>query len=297
MILLTGSSGFLGKEIMASLQKQRIGFVSVGRAESNIIQSDLSNKIPCLPPVEMVVHAAGKAHIVPKTDEDRKDFFKVNVTGTQNLLAALEHHQSLKKFVFVSSVAVYGLVEGINVDEDAPLMANEPYGKSKIDAEQLVADWCTKRKIDYYILRLPLIAGKNAPGNLGAMVKGIHSGRYLSIGKAAAKKSMILAEDLAHFIINIQGPSGVYNLTDGYHPSFSELENMIAQFYNKKQPMSLPAVIAKLLGVAGDLIGARFPVNSNKLRKITSTLTFDDTKARMYLYWRPREVLKAWEIE
>lgn len=297
MILLTGSSGFLGKEIIASLQKQRIEFVSVGRGESNIIQSDLSNKIPSLPPVEMAVHAAGKAHIVPKTDEDRKDFFNVNVTGTQNLLAALENQQSLKKFVFISSVAVYGLAEGINVGEDAPLMANEPYGKSKIDAEQLVADWCTKRSIDFYILRLPLIAGKNAPGNLGAMVKGIHSGRYLSIGKAAAKKSMILAEDLAHFIIHIQGPSGVYNLTDGYHPSFSELENMIAQFYNKKQPMSLPAVIAKLLGVAGDLIGARFPVNSNKLRKITSTLTFDDTKARMYLNWRPREVLKAWEIE
>jgi len=297
MILLTGSSGFLGKEIMAFLQKQHIEYVTVGRSESNLLQSDLSIKIPSLPQVEMVVHAAGKAHIVPKTDEERKDFFKINVTGTQNLLTSLEHQQSLKKFVFISSVAVYGLAEGINVAEDAALKANDPYGKSKIEAEQLIEDWCTKKNIDYYILRLPLIAGKNAPGNLGAMVKGIHSGRYLSIGKAAAKKSMILAEDLACFITNIQGPSGIYNLADGYHPSFIELENMIAQFYNKKQPVSLPAIIAKLLGVAGDLIGARFPVNSNKLKKITSTLTFDDTKAKTQLQWKPREVLKAWEIE
>lgn len=144
---------------------------------------------------------------------------------------------------------------------------------------------------------MPLVAGKNAPGNLGAMVKDIKSGRYLSIGKARSKKSMILANDLAKFIPTIQGPLGVYNLTDGYHPSFNELEHKIAAFYNKKTPFSLPGIAAKMLGFAGDIIGAIFPVNSNKLKKITSTLTFNDARARVQLNWKPREVLKAWEIE
>jgi len=297
MILLTGSSGFLGKEIIAFFQLKNQSYVSIGRSIENSIQCDLSNQIPAIPSIDMVIHAAGKAHRVPKNAEESEVFFKVNVKGTRNLLTALDHNQSLSKFVFISSVAVYGLIEGVDITEEAPLLAKDPYGKSKIEAEKLVIDWCTKRDISYYILRLPLIAGKNAPGNLGAMVKGIRSGRYLSIGKAQAKKSMILATDLAEFITTLKGPSGVYNLADGYHPSFNELEQKIATFYKKKKPFSLPAIPAKMLGLAGDILGSKFPVNSKKLKKITSTLTFNDTKAVTQLQWNPREVLKAWEIE
>ena len=297
MILLTGSSGFLGKEIITGLQQQNITFISMGRSRDNTIQCDLSKQIPIIPSINMVVHAAGKAHMIPKNTEEKKDFFRVNVHGTQNLLTALEQNPSLKKFVFISSVSVYGLAEGNNITEDAPLLAADPYGKSKIEAENLVSGWCAARNIEYYILRLPLIAGKNPPGNLGAMIKGIRSGKYLSIGSAKAKKSMVLAADLAGFIATIQGPSGAYNLTDGYHPSFIELEHTIATFYKKKKPVSLPGIAAKILAFAGDIMGEKFPVNSGKLKKITGTLTFDDTKARTHLQWKSREVLKAWEIE
>lgn len=294
--LLTGANGFLG----TAMQKEWINsfeVIMLGRDKKANIICDLANQIPLVPPVDLVVHAAGKAHMLPKNAEESEDFFNVNVKGTRNLLTALEHNQSLKKFVFISSVAVYGLIEGVDITEEAPLLAKDPYGKSKIEAEKLIIDWCTERNIAYYILRLPLIAGKNAPGNLGAMVKGIRSGRYLSIGKAQAKKSMILATDLAGFITTLQGPSGVYNLADGYHPSFNELEHKIAIFYKKNPPFSLPGIAAKMLGWAGDILGSKFPVNSNKLKKITSTLTFNDTKARAQLQWKPREVLKAWEIE
>ncbi|MEO7769067.1 MAG: NAD-dependent epimerase/dehydratase family protein, partial [Ferruginibacter sp.] len=262
-----------------------------------MVVCDLSRQVPVIPSIDMVVHAAGKAHVVPKNEEEKKDFSTVNVQGTRNLLTALEHIQSLKKFVFISSVSVYGLINGIDIREDAPLLAKDAYGLSKIEAEKLVANWCKERNIDYYILRLPLIAGKDAPGNLGAMVKGIHSGRYFSIGKATAKKSMVLASDLAKFIETIHGPSGLYNLTDGFHPSFNELEQTIAAFYKKKKPASLPMAAARLLGFAGDMLGEKFPVNSGKLKKITSTLTFDDSKARAFLQWHSNEVLKAWKIE
>lgn len=295
-ILLTGANGFLGKSMQTEWESLH-EVITLGRDKYAMVACNLASQIPAVPSIDLIVHAAGKAHTVPRTDEEKEDFFKVNVQGTKNLLAALEHNQQLKKFVFISSVSVYGLVEGNDIAEDAPLLAKDPYGKSKIEAERLVSDWCIKKNIEYYILRLPLVAGKNAPGNLGAMVKGIKSGRYLSIGKARSKKSMILASDLAKFIINIHGTSGVYNLNDGYHPSFNELENKIAAFYNKKKPFSLPGIAAKILGLAGDIIGTKFPVNSNKLKKITSTLTFNDARARAQLNWKPREVLKAWEIE
>ncbi|MEP7106937.1 MAG: hypothetical protein ABI760_03130 [Ferruginibacter sp.] len=57
--------------------------------------------------------------------------------------------------------------------------------------------------------------------------------------------------------------------------------------------ISLPILAAKLPGIAGDIFGTIFPINSDKLKKITSTLTFDDTRARTKLEWSVREVLKA----
>ena len=295
-ILLTGATGFLGKEIQTAF-KNSAEIITLGRSEDAMVHCDLSSQIPVLPNIEMVIHAAGKAHIVPKTQAERSDFNKVKVQGTSNLLQGLENNSSLKKIVFISSVAVYGLFEGKNISEDAPLLASDAYGKSKIAAEKLILNWCVAHKIQYYILRLPLIAGKNAPGNLGAMVNGIKKGKYLSIGKGAAVKSIVLASDVAQFIKSIEGASGIYNLSDGYNPSFNELENKIATFYNKKNPVSLPIITVKLLGIAGDIIGAKFPINSNKIKKITSNLTFDDSKARAALNWNPNEVLKAWEIE
>ena len=298
-VLITGASGFLGNHVLSAV-KEKYNVITMGRSSINHTGMHLSydfadKKIINLPGIDYVIHCASKVHIVPRTQQEKGEFFTINVQGTQSLVDALEK-ASPKKFVYISSVAVYGLNDGKDISEDTQLLAIDPYGKSKIEAEKLIEEWCLRKNIEYYILRLPLVAGKNAPGNLGGMVKGIQSGRYFSIGKAAAKKSIVLAKDVAEFIATIEGPSGIYNLTDGYHPSFKELEDKISGFLKQKVPFSLPLVAAKLLGYAGDIIGSKFPVNSNKLKKITSTLTFDDAKARAQLHWKPREVLKEWEI-
>ena len=106
-ILLTGASGFLGKTILNAFDNST-EIITLGRSKDAIVNCDLSNQIPILPIVEMVIHAAGKAHLVPKNDEERMDFDRVNVQGTRNLLIALENNVSLKKIVFISSVSVYG---------------------------------------------------------------------------------------------------------------------------------------------------------------------------------------------
>src|SRR5690606_36461035 len=115
---------------------------------------------------------------------------------------------------------------------------------------------------------------------LGAMVKGIKTGRYLSIGGASARKCMVWAADIADIITRLAQVGGIYNLTDGYHPSFGELENAIAGVLGKTPPLKVPMLAAKGLGLVGDVLGSRSPVNSDKIQKITSSLTFDDRRAR-----------------
>jgi nucleoside-diphosphate-sugar epimerase len=287
--LVTGASGFLGKAILCELFLHKDRFITIGRQSTNDILCDLVSEVPIINVnIDCVIHAAGKAHSVPKTAAEDQEFFDVNLIGTNNLLGALERLDQLpKSFVFISSVAVYGCNEGTNIDEKTPLLACDPYGLSKIKAEQLVKNWCHENNVVCTILRLPLLIGKNPPGNLGAMLNGIKKGYYFNIDGGKAKKSMVLAEDVAKFIPKIKNIGGTYNLTDGSHPTFKDLSQTIG----KSGIINLPLIIAKLLGCIGDHLGAKAPINSKKVFKITTDLTFDDRKAREF-GWDPQNVLE-----
>ena len=296
-ILITGSSGFLGKYVCRAFNEKKIAFDTIGRNRANnvIFDFEKDNNLILKNQYSSLVHIAGKAHFVPKNVADVASFYNVNVEGTKILLKALENQINLKKFVFISSVTVYGLLEGNLIDENYTLRAKDPYGISKIQAEKLITEWCNSKGISYYILRLPLIIGNNAPGNLGAMVKGIKNSKYARIGNGNTRKSMVMAKDIAALIINIKGESGVYNLTDGYHPSFKELEEKISKFYSKNIIL-LPKFIAIIFSKLGDLLGNRAPINSLKLQKITATLIFSDEKARKNLNWKSSKVLESWKL-
>lgn len=290
-ILLTGANGFLGK-IIIKLLNNDYNFFTLSTTVGNY-HVFLDKEIPRFRErYDLVVHAAGKAHSVPKTEEEKRKFFEVNVRGTDNLLKGLEKSGIPKQFVFISSVSVYGLEFGTLISEEHDLDAKDPYGLSKIKAENIVIDWCIKHKVVCTILRLPLLIGENPLGNLGAMIKGIEKGYYFNIGGGIAKKSMVLAEDVAGFIPKVAQIGGIYNLTDGVHPNFHELSDVISKQKGKNRPHNLPMSIAKMIGLVGDLLGNKAPLNSLKLKKITSDLTFDDTKARKNLGWDPKRVLE-----
>jgi nucleoside-diphosphate-sugar epimerase len=289
-ILLTGASGFLGKHIYGEL-KDHGNIVTLSRVGSNI-NVNLDRDIPKLEYLDLIVHAAGKAHSVPKTELEIKSFFDVNLKGTENLLKALEKLAVLPGFfVFISSVAVYGLDSGTKINENTVLQAKDPYGLSKIAAEELILSWCALNNVVCTILRLPLLVGKNPPGNLGAMIKGIKKGYYFNIAGGEARKSMVLASDVAKLIPKVAKIGGIYNLTDRNHPSFFELSTSIAQQLHKSKPINIPLWLAKIMAHTGDLFGAKAPINTNKLKKITSDLTFDDSHAQNKLGWNPTAVL------
>lgn len=289
-ILLTGSNGFLGKTIVEILQKEH-QIITLARSSGDY-QLPLDKQVPNFKEkFNLIIHSAGKAHSVPKTAIEKKQFHQVNVIGTQNLLKGLENSAIPQQFVFISSVAVYGKETGTNITEESPLNAKDAYGMSKIEAEKIIFDWCQKNNVIYTILRLPLLVGQNPPGNLGAMTKAIDKGYYFNIAGGKARKSVVLAKDVAFFIPRVAIVGGTYNLTDGCHPSFYELSIAISKQKNKNKPFNMALIIANLMGYAGDLLGNKAPINTLKLKKITSDLTFDDTKAREVAGWNSQGVI------
>lgn len=194
-ILFTGGSGFLRQNTIPSLQQQGYKITSIGLMETDDLKVDLSETIPPLDThYDIVFHAAGKAHSLPKSISERQLFFDINLRGTQNLCNALEKSNLPNSFILISTVAVYGCETGENITEEHPLNGNSSYAVSKIQAEIFLQDWCKEHGIILTILRPSLIAGKNPPGNLGAMIHSIKNGRYYSIAGSKARKSIVRAE-------------------------------------------------------------------------------------------------------
>ncbi len=296
-LLYTGATGFLGKNTLPFLEK-KFNVSTLGLSGVDFV-SDLSKEVPDLSAVsfDVVLHAAGEVYSIPKTQQGKQCFFDVNLQGTKNLCAALDESKLPKSFVFISTAAVYGALYGEEITEEHPLNGQSPYAISKILAEEFLIDWCRKNNVVLSILRPALIAGLNPLGSLGSMIHGIKSGFYFNIAGGKARKSVVMAQDIETLVPKLIDKGGIYNLSDGYHPSFFELSRSIAKQLNKKMPVSIPYSLVKSVALFGDLLGKNVPFNSSQLSKIMHTLTFSNKKAVTELDWNPLNVLEHFKIE
>lgn len=295
-LLFTGASGFLGYNIRPILEKS-YDIHTIGLTDDDDIKINMAKEVPPINThYDVVLHAAGKAHVVPKTEEEKQVFFDVNYQGTVNLCKALENAGIPKSLVFISTVAVYGCEFGDLITEEHPLEGDSPYAKSKIMAEKYLTEWCVKNRVTLGILRPSLLAGKNAPGNLGAMVNGIKKGFYLNIAGGKVKKSVLMAEDIANLLPLLEEKGGIYNVCDSYQPTFGEISASVAKQLGKHKPMSIPYWMALCVAKVGDLLGSKSPINSYKVEKMTQSLTFSNEKARRELGWEPLDVLTNYKI-
>lgn len=295
-LLFTGGTGFLGKNAMPVL-KEYYEVTTCGITPDDMIKANFVTDVPELPAkYDVVLHACGKAHVVPKTEAEKQAFFDVNYTGTKHLCEALEKVGVPKALVFISTVAVYGCEYGDLITEDHPLNGETPYAKSKIMAEEFLTEWCKKNNVILGILRPSLLAGKNAPGNLGAMVNGVKKGYYMNIAGGKVVKSILMAEDIARILPSLVVKGGVYNVCDTRQPSFGELSISVAQQLGKGKPLNIPYWMAWCMAKVGDLLGNKAPINSYKLEKMTKSLTFSNEKARKDLNWEPLDVLENYKI-
>lgn len=296
-LLFTGASGFLGNNIRPILERS-YDVHTIGLTDDDDIKFNLAQEVPPINThYDVVLHAAGKAHTVPKTEEEKKLFYDVNYKGTVNLCKALENTGSPKSLIFISTVAVYGCEYGNLITEEYPLEGSTPYADSKIKAEKHLENWCSKNGVILSILRPSLLAGKNAPGNLGAMVNGIKRGFYMNIAGGKAVKSILMAEDIARLIPLLEKKGGVYNVCDTRQPSFGEISMSVAKQLGKGKPLDIPYWLAWCLAKVGDLLGSKAPINSYKLEKMTKSLTFSNKKAMHELGWEPLDVLENYKIE
>ena len=131
-LLFSGASGFLGHNVVPILSKQ-YDITTIGITRHDNIKANIAQEVPSLSEkYDVILHAAGKAHVYPKNQEEIQSFYDVNYEGTVNICKALEKVGLPKSFIFISTLDVYGLAVGECIDETYPKNPKTHYAISKI---------------------------------------------------------------------------------------------------------------------------------------------------------------------
>jgi len=248
---------------------------------------------------DAVFHLAGKVHEKTKTIEDELEFYHVNVDGTKKLINSCIN-KKVKRFIFYSTVGVYGNKGNFHGDEQSLCNPESPYAKSKLQAEKIVMECMNNAGSIGVVLRFPVVYGPWDRGNVQKLIKALEKKIFFYFGDGKNIRSMISSENAAEaaFRAANQGldKSDVFCVTDGRDYSFKELINEICNSLNTTwRPWHISPFSSKAIGSIGDFIkkttGLNVPIDSETVSKLSKSLTFSCEKAERILDYKPVENL------
>lgn len=290
-IAIIGGSGFVGTRLIQFLDGQQV-LKNIDKRESHFYP-EITHIANVLDKETLARELQGMDAVVLLAAEHRDDvtpislYYDVNVQGMRNTLEAMERN-GIKRLVFTSSVAVYGLNKE-NPNEDFPADPFNHYGKSKWQAEQVLKDWHGRHPdCVVSILRPTVIFGERNRGNVYNLLHQISTGAFLVIGKGENKKAMAYVGNIVAFIDfllrNQQSGLEIYNYTDKPDFTMNELVTLVSKVMNKHIPsVHFPYWLGMLGGYAFDVLAflsrKKLVISSVRVKKFCATTQFDSSKA------------------
>lgn len=299
MILVTGATGFVGTALCASLARRspiRLAVrnagtlnLPVGRSV-DVIERTLSARedwSAALAGVDVVVHCAARVHVMKEQSRDPlAEFRAVNVEGTLRL-ARQAATAGVKRLVFVSSIKVNG--EQTEVDRpytaDQQPLPVDPYGISKLEAEDGLRGLAQETGLEVVIIRPPLVYGPGVKANFLALMQCIWRGIPLPLGSVTAnKRSFVALDNLIDVIVTcLDHPAAaneIFLVSDAEDVSTAELLRRMGQALGR--PARLLPVPVLLLNCGARLLG-----RTGMVQRLCGSLQVDIDKTRRRLDWKP----------
>ena len=297
-ILVSGASGFIGlmliKELLGrghnvyGLVRKKINYFSNNNYK-NIIIKDISKKVEFNKNIRIhyFYHLAAKTH---DSNGNNDEYFRVNVLGLKNILGYLSKLE-IRKIIMLSSIKVNG--EGFKTNNDiysskSQLNPKDAYGRSKLEAENILKEFSITNNLNYVILRPPLVYGPGVKGNLCSLMNMIDNNIPMPIVKTNNMRSLISLTNLVEALIvvglNDEVINKTYLIADDLPIKVEELYKNIAILMKKRIFLiNFPAVLLKII---------LWPIGKAKLvDKISSSLIVDNTEIKNDTNWRSKITL------
>ena len=291
-IALIGASGFVGTRLLDLLKESTTYTLKNIDLQPSHFFPEITTIGDVREQSQMDKELEGAYCVVLLAAQHRDDvspvslYYDTNVGGMEVTLKAMEKN-GIKRIIFFSSVAVYGLNKN-NPNEEHPTDPFNHYGKSKWQAEQVLQEW-HKSHSDWNIniVRPTVIFGERNRGNVYNLLKQIASGKFLMVGSGNNKKSMAYVGNVVAFvkymIENVSTGYNVYNYIDKPDFTMNELVSHVEKVLNKRIPAThFPYWLGMMGGYCFDLLakitGKKLAVSSVRVKKFCATTKFDAQK-------------------
>ncbi|BFU93729.1 MAG: conserved protein of unknown function [Nitrospira sp.] len=268
-VLVTGAGGFLGRALTEDLVR------SGHRVRALIRRPALAEDVPGADTIvgdvrdprcageaargcDAVVHLAGLVHAADDKSLTEADYRSVNVDGTRHLLDAAVAG-GVSRFLFASSVKVFGETTAGCADERTAPDPQTPYARSKWEAEQAVAASAMPGRFATVSLRLPLVYGRTAKGNLYRMIDAINRGRFPPLPRVRALRSLLSVKNFVLAVRALLQPREVarpcYVVTDEAPYSVTDIYDLLRRGLGLPPPSwRVPLPLLTFAGACGDLL-------------------------------------------
>lgn len=292
-IAIIGGSGFVGTKLLERLYKSGLyELINLDKAESLMFPA-ITLMCNVLDKESLSKGLAGFDLVILLAAEHRDDvspvslYYDVNVQGMRNTLEAMEAN-GIKRLIFTSSVAVYGLDKD-NPDESFPADPFNHYGKSKWEAEQVLQEWYkTHEDWNINVVRPTVIFGEGNRGNVFNLLNQIASGKFMMVGDGKNQKSMSYVGNVIAFIEFLvkERVAGyhVFNYVDKPDFTTNDLVYHTGEILDKKIPTThIPYWIGMLGGFGFDVLAflsrKKLAISSVRVKKFCAVTKYDSKKA------------------
>lgn len=307
-ILVTGSSGFVGRALSSYLLAQGYALRAAVRSANSIpsdegldvvvvgevgAQTDWS---ATLAGVDCVIHCAALTHITPEAGTNMlTEYREVNVAGTQRL-AEQAAAFGVRRLVFLSSIkvnreqtvfsapiCVNGLPWSYDPRDDE-VNSEDAYGLSKWEAEQALWAVSAQTSLEVVVVRPPLVYGPGVKGNLLRLLRWVARGVPLPLGAVCNQRSLVGLSNLLDLLVRcVEHPAAAgqaFLVSDGHDLSTPELIRLMAEGMGRRAHL-LPVPVS-LLQAGGSLLGKR-----SEIDRLVSSLQVDNGYTLAQLEWTP----------
>ena len=296
-VLLTGATGFIGQALSIELLNQGFNLTVFLRKKNDLFANNVNQVVgnfsnntdwsQVLEKIDCVVHLAGKAHVIDKSNKSTMDDYKEINTDLTLKLAKESAESGVTRFVFLSSILVNGNQNNKPFTEDDEPNPQGPYAISKYKAEQGLFKISKKSGMEVVIIRPPLVYGANALGNFGRLLSWAKAKFLLPLpfGAVDNQRSLVAIENLVDFIVTCtfhkNASNEVFLISDNQNLSTTQLLRKIAKAFEKK--VFLLPVPVKFMIFTANLLGRR-----KDAIRLFSSLRVDISKAQKTLNWQPK---------
>jgi len=297
-VLVTGASGFVGRAVVTRLAGERYEILAAARSPAYDLPTgvrhlpmnalgDNTDPLPGDCEAEIVVHAAGRAHVMRETSSDPLVAFRAVNVGGSLAVARQVRESGARRFVFISSIKVLGerTHRGQPFNDDSVPAPADAYGQSKLEAERALTEFCDRSSMELVIVRPPLVYGPGVKANFEQLLRAVSQRRPLPLGQLHENlRSLVALDNLVDLICtctrHVAAPGRTFLVSDGEDLSTVDLVQRLARAFGVA-PRLVPVPVWALQ-LAGTLTGRR-----DAVRRLCESLQADISGTRRALDWTP----------